>query len=422
MYLKKVRRQYEEFPYPPRNPEDEKKRLIFTVPDNLLRINHFCYGGNQSFEDFRCLVIGGGTGDATIFLAEQLRNFNGEVVHVDLSEKSIEICRQRASVRNLDNITFLRESIFNIDQHDSGLFDYVNCVGVLHHLEDPEGGIKVIRKMLKPDGCAGIMVYANTGRTGVYLIQELMRLLRQSDKNEENKVELTKTIVDRLPETNLFSMLKENNEDYEIYGDSGYYDMFLHSQDKAYRIDEILNLMERNGLHFVDFPEDKKLSYYPEFHMMNDEFLNSLNDLSEFQKYAVAELLSCRIKTHGFYVSLNADTSINLNNVDNIPLMFSHYKKILAGCLSETSRIIEMKTSSGMLLKLKNDRLYREFVNHLNGKFTLREIINSISNREQLLSENVIKRLQPFYNMLININAVVLNERNNDLSFLYKYL
>ncbi len=422
MYLKKVRKQYEEFPYPPREPEDERKRLIFTVPDNLLRLNHFCYAGSQDFRNFRCLVLGGGTGDATIFLAEQLKPVNGEVIHVDLSEKSIEICKARALERNLNNIKFFNDSIFNVPKLNLGLFDYVNCVGVLHHLEDPAGGVKVIKQMLKPDGCAGIMVYANSGRTGVYVIQELMRLLRQSAHNEENKVELTKAVVNDLPESNLFSLLKEDNEDFEIYGDSGYYDMFLHSQDRAYRIDEILNLMEKNGLNFVDFPEDKKLSYYPEFHIGNRELLSSLNEMSEFQKYAVAELLSCRIKTHGFYVSMKKHVGVNLNNVENIPLLFNQYRQLLSDTLSGSGRIIELKTISGMVLKIKNDSLYKEFISHLNGKFSLRDIIKSISSREQLIMENVIKRLQPFYNMLISVNAIVLNSRNNDLEFLKKYL
>ena len=37
------------------------------------------------------LVAGGGTGDATIFLAEQLRHTNARVVHLDLSAASIAI-------------------------------------------------------------------------------------------------------------------------------------------------------------------------------------------------------------------------------------------------------------------------------------------------------------------------------------------
>ena len=73
-YLPNVRDQYESLPYPPCNPQDEKKQLIQTWLESLAMINHYCFSGKQSFQEhFRVLAAGGGTGDATIYLAEQLR-------------------------------------------------------------------------------------------------------------------------------------------------------------------------------------------------------------------------------------------------------------------------------------------------------------------------------------------------------------
>ena len=62
-YLKEVRAQYEELPYPPRTPNEENKRLLRTVADHLVVLNHHCFGGRRDFRSgFRCLVAGGGTG------------------------------------------------------------------------------------------------------------------------------------------------------------------------------------------------------------------------------------------------------------------------------------------------------------------------------------------------------------------------
>jgi hypothetical protein len=78
----KVREQYELLPYPPANPEDERRRLVRTWLDDLPMINHYCFGGRQSFAGgFRALVAGGGTGDGTLFLAEQLRHTDARIVH-----------------------------------------------------------------------------------------------------------------------------------------------------------------------------------------------------------------------------------------------------------------------------------------------------------------------------------------------------
>ena len=76
--LLQVRRQYEALPYPARNPADEQKRLVQTWLDDLPMVNHYGFAGRQSFgPGFRVLVAGGGTGDATIYLAEQLKGEPG---------------------------------------------------------------------------------------------------------------------------------------------------------------------------------------------------------------------------------------------------------------------------------------------------------------------------------------------------------
>ena len=85
-YLPSVRAHYEALPYPACNPQDERVRLARTWLEDLAMINHYCFAGKQSFrKGFRALVAGGGTGDPTIFLAEQLRHHGATIVHLDIS-------------------------------------------------------------------------------------------------------------------------------------------------------------------------------------------------------------------------------------------------------------------------------------------------------------------------------------------------
>ena len=68
-----VRRQYEAYPYPPRDPADEARRLVTGSPSHLLEIDHYLFAGRRDFvHGFRALIAGGGTGDATVMLAQQL--------------------------------------------------------------------------------------------------------------------------------------------------------------------------------------------------------------------------------------------------------------------------------------------------------------------------------------------------------------
>ena len=69
----RVRDQYEHHPYPARNPKDETKRLITGSPGHLDEVNHYLFAGRLDWRrPLRILFAGGGTGDGTLMLAQQL--------------------------------------------------------------------------------------------------------------------------------------------------------------------------------------------------------------------------------------------------------------------------------------------------------------------------------------------------------------
>ena len=66
-YIKEVKDQYEDFPFPLRDPTEEKQRLLRPGCDNLGLLNHICFEGRQSFDNnFKVLVAGCGTGDSVV--------------------------------------------------------------------------------------------------------------------------------------------------------------------------------------------------------------------------------------------------------------------------------------------------------------------------------------------------------------------
>ena len=67
-------------------------------------------------------LAGGGTGDACIMLAQQLidRRCPGEVVYLDLSTASRQICEARAKARGLRNIQFLTGSLLDLPTMNIG--------------------------------------------------------------------------------------------------------------------------------------------------------------------------------------------------------------------------------------------------------------------------------------------------------------
>ena len=317
-----VKQQYEELPYPPRNPADEKQRLLRTAGDDLAELNHYCFKGRQNFQDhFRCLVAGGGTGDAAIFLAEQLRDSNAEIVYLDMSEASRQIAQQRAQIRGLNNIQWITASLLDIPKLELGAFDYINCSGVLHHLPEPKEGLQSLASVLRDDGALFLMLYARYGRRGVYDMQEIFRALLPDTLPVQDKIDEARALLNQLPPTNYFQR-NRNQWESEIgaggYGDAGLYDLLLHSQDRAYDVDAIYDFLQAAGLQLVDFTGPQKRSYHLKNLLSNPSTLRLCENLSLHQKFSVAEKLSGNITKHSFYAARNADRSARLEDyVDN---------------------------------------------------------------------------------------------------------
>jgi len=331
-YLPAVRSQYEALPYPACDPEDDRKRLVQTWLDDLPMVNHYCFAGAQTFGNgFRVLVAGGGTGDATIYLAEQLKHTDARIVHLDLSQASIAIARRRAEIRGLTNIHWVHDSLLSLPALGLGRFDYINCVGVLHHLEDPDAGFAALRSVLAEDGAIGLMVYATTGRSGVYQMQALMRLVNGDEQDAQRRIDNARDLLASLPASNWFKRGEDLYDDHKT-GDAGIYDLLLHSQDRSYAVGELFDWLEGrpgqpggHGMHlaFTDVQRGRS-PYLP--HMVLGRqppaMVDTLRRLPRRAQYEMAELMGGNIVTHSLYATRSAACTAPYGDARYVPFFF----------------------------------------------------------------------------------------------------
>jgi len=80
-----------------------------------------------------------------------------QVLATDLSDSSLKIATDMANKLELRNLTLRREDLTQVSYKEE--FDMIQCYGVLHCLENPVDGFRVLRRALKPDGAASIMLY-----------------------------------------------------------------------------------------------------------------------------------------------------------------------------------------------------------------------------------------------------------------------
>ena len=286
-----VKAQYEAYPYPERDPKDEAKRLISGSPSHPLEIDHFIFGGQRDWsKPLRALVAGGGTGDGLIQLAQLMTQAGKpcEITYVDLSKASREVAEARAKARGLESIRFETGSLLEASSY--GEFDYIDCCGVLHHLPDPAEGFAALRAALAPGGGMGFMVYAPYGRSGVYPLQEAFGALYDG-KPPQEKLKAAKTLLEGLPEGHPFKGNPNLGDHQE--SDAGFYDLLLHSQDRAFDVPDLLEVMGQTGwrLNGVTVPalyDLARITEVPE-------------GMEPADQMAVAEKLRGTIKTHVGY-------------------------------------------------------------------------------------------------------------------------
>jgi SAM-dependent methyltransferase len=195
------------------------------------------------------LVAGGGTGDATIMLAAQMAALGqpGTVTYLDRSDAAMRIAQARSAARGLDNILWEQRSLLDLPGAGLGPFDYIDCCGVLHHLPDPAGGLRALLSVLAPGGGMGLMVYAPHGRTGVYMLQDALRLIAPPDQPPAVRLDAAKRVMRALPPTH-WLRLNRAFADHVSGGDAGLYDLLLNPRDRAFDIPALFALLDGAGL------------------------------------------------------------------------------------------------------------------------------------------------------------------------------
>ncbi|MGG7568504.1 class I SAM-dependent methyltransferase [Rhodovulum sp. DZ06] len=302
-----VRRHYETYPYPERDPADEAKRLIEGSPSDPREIDHFLFRGRRDWsKPFRALVAGGGTGDGLIQLAARLAaaKVPADITYVDMSEASRAVAEARAAARGLTIRFETGDLVARAPElaAEGGPFDYIDCCGVLHHLPEPQAGFDALSAALSDEGGMGLMVYAPYGRTGVYPLQEAFQSLLADDAPEQ-KVARAKATLKSLPQTNWF-LRNEHLSDHE-QGDAGLYDLLLHDRDRPYTIEELCASLGAAGLGLVSVLEPVR--YDPLQYLPDDPVLaERVKAMAPAARLGLGERLAGNIRTHVVYAARTA--------------------------------------------------------------------------------------------------------------------
>ncbi|MBX7146487.1 MAG: methyltransferase domain-containing protein [Alphaproteobacteria bacterium] len=402
-FIDPVQKHYETYPYPPRKPEDEKHRLIEGYPSHILEIDHYIFGGKIGQQkDIRILIAGGGTGDATIMLAQHLkdRNLTAEIIYLDQSQASLDIAKKRAEIRELTNIKFILNSLEKLPELNLGFFDYIDCCGVLHHLANPAEILMHLKKSLKQYGGIGLMVYGLIGRTGVYELQNALKRL-VADQPMATQIDLAKRLLKQLPSTNWF-IKNTIVKDHLQAGDSGLYDLLLHHRDQAYTTDQLAHLIDQTDLKIISFIEPWR--YNPHYYISDGALLKQLDKLTYIERAALAEELAGNMKIHVCYITHKNNFPPIMNEINDnqaAPILRHRNGLELAKAVKGKDNI--QITLDNLPIVFPIPRLSGPILNLIDGKNSLETIYNNL-NKKQNLTWDVFKN--EFHSLYRVFNAI----------------
>jgi SAM-dependent methyltransferase len=236
----------------------------------------------------RFLIAGCGTGRYACEVFTRLPNV--EKIGIDISRSSLAYAKRMSEKYSVQNCMFYQCDILSAPEKLPGLFDVINCSGVLHHMATPMDGWRALLRMLSPGGVMTISLYSTSARKAVWVARDIIAksgctadicgIRKFRDDYFRGKLEYD------------FSEF-ENFRDF--YSTSEVRDLLFHVQETTYNLSEIQEMLDSLGLEFISMKVSEKV----------------LNDYS--LKYSLAEGAQ-GVENWARYEQENPSTFANMYN------------------------------------------------------------------------------------------------------------
>ena len=367
---------YDRYPYPRPVDNLDTYRMQWQDPQRRRADYHLFWPDKPFREDLSILIAGCGTSQAAKYA---LRWPAAHVTGIDVSETSVlhtEQLKQKYHLENLDIRQLPVERAGEIGKE----FDYVVSTGVLHHLADPDAGLEALHEVLKPEGTMHLMVYAQYGRTGIYMMQEFCRRIgiHASDPEIPDLVAALKELPPGHPLEYLLRVARDFQNSAELA------DALLHPQDRAYSVPQVFDFIKRGGLTFGRWV--RQAPYTPHCGIIAKiPQASRMAQLSLAEEYAAVELFRGTMVRHSYVayrddgpdpgrISFSGDAWPGYVPI-RMPDTISVQERLPKGAAA----VLINRSHTYTDLYLPIDSGEKELLDAVDGEHSIDEIINRIS-------------------------------------------
>ena len=270
-----VRAQYEQSPYPrwvnlglrfePMSIPEIVDEFELKLIDN--KINHV--------KDPKILIAGCGTGQHSIGTAKSFKG--SEVLAIDLSLSSLAYARRKTDELDVKNIEYMQADILDLSKLNKQ-FDIIESAGVLHHMDNPMEGWRVLIDCLKQGGLMKIGLYSELARQ--HIVKMRQEISEAGIGSNHSAMKSFRTMVmtsDQIHHKRILNSL-------DFYSLSTLKDLLFHVQEHRFTIPQIKDCLFELGLKFCGFEYANMVSNFKETNRSKDD----LYDLDKWQSYEEA--------------------------------------------------------------------------------------------------------------------------------------
>ena len=279
---------YEMHPYPPAVDDLVAYRRLWD--DTRRRVDASLFWPNEAYRGDRSILVAGcGTSQAAHYA---VRWPNARVIGIDVSAASITFTQELKRTHALENLDVYQLPIERAAELGKS-FEHVVCTGVLHHLADPDAGLRALREVLAPSGALHLMVYAPYGRAGVYMLQEYCRRLGITPS--DTAIHDLAASLRALPPDHPLVPLLRNSPDFSSIAAMA--DALLHPRDRAYSVPQLYEFLADADLEFGRWI--RQAPYLPQCGAIaSTPHAAKLAALSPHEQYAAIELFRGTMVRH----------------------------------------------------------------------------------------------------------------------------
>lgn len=284
---------YTHHPYPPPIENLDQLRAAWQVENPNLSEYHLHWPNKEYRSDLDVLIAGCGTWQSAKYA---ICHPDARVLAIDVSPTSLEhteALKRKHNITNLETRLLPIEDVAKLDKS----FDLIVSTGVLHHLADPDAGLRALRSVLRPEGAMYLMVYAPYGRTGVYMLREYCQKLGVGTSEEEIR-DLTVALKLMPQHHPLLSTVRGSRDSLNA---EALVDALLNPRDRTYSVPELFDFIEGNELTLGRW--HWQAPYLPQCGLISETpHVSRLIALPEREQYMAMELWRGLMTIHSFVV------------------------------------------------------------------------------------------------------------------------